>query len=277
MLAGRSSCPGLNSFANHGFLPHNGKNIDASDITTACWQAFGLSPVICTIITLNGLINAKLPLNAHFALSDVDRSSWQIVHDSSFSRQDMALGDSVSFDQGTWDLTVRELEKCGPKVDLKCWGRARVAQMNSERRRNPSTVYDDATAAHIAVEVARVTLALGDKSGVKLKYLRDLFEHERLPIRRGWRPKANSGTVQDVLYLASRGQRTNRQLSRTGDGEVSTRAVSLPSLLLRREHELIILGHHQYPELTKSPLPQRCSGVGRESWFSAALFQARDG
>jgi hypothetical protein len=39
----RGPCPGLNTLANHGFLPRNGQNILASDIVTAMNDHLGVA------------------------------------------------------------------------------------------------------------------------------------------------------------------------------------------------------------------------------------------
>jgi hypothetical protein len=39
----RSPCPGLNSLANHGYLPRDGKNIHATDIVTAMDKYLGIA------------------------------------------------------------------------------------------------------------------------------------------------------------------------------------------------------------------------------------------
>jgi hypothetical protein len=39
----RGPCPGLNSLANHGFLPRDGKNIHVTDIVAAMDQHLGVA------------------------------------------------------------------------------------------------------------------------------------------------------------------------------------------------------------------------------------------
>ncbi|PHH81653.1 hypothetical protein CDD83_3516 [Cordyceps sp. RAO-2017] len=182
-----------------------------------------MSPVICTIITLGGIGKSGKRADVRFKLSAVDKKTWDIEHDASFSRQDAALGNPSVFNPHAWSVTLAELKKCGDEVDLRCWSKARLASLADARRRNPRLVYDRAAAAHIAVEVARVQLALGNKKGVKLANLRELFEHERLPFRLGWRPRMHSATAQDVLELAVESQRLDPVLQRTSNGMVTTR------------------------------------------------------
>ena len=78
----RSSCPGLNSLANHGFLPHDGRGINAVNLVTACYLGFGVSPETCAVITLNGLETSKNSLDLVFDLEDIEGASWGIEHDS---------------------------------------------------------------------------------------------------------------------------------------------------------------------------------------------------
>src|SRR5947208_974823 len=44
--AARGPCPMLNSLANHGYLPRDGRNVKAVDITTALHDVVGLSSFV---------------------------------------------------------------------------------------------------------------------------------------------------------------------------------------------------------------------------------------
>lgn len=100
----RSACPMLNAMANHGILPHDGKNISFRELNTKVNQTFNFAPSFCFFVP-------------KFAADFLDRSYWSdrfdlaelskhnaIEHDASLTRQDAALVP----DQGRPDLELVE-------------------------------------------------------------------------------------------------------------------------------------------------------------------------
>jgi len=100
----RSACPMLNAMANHGILPHDGKNITFKDLNTKVRQTFNFAPSFCFFVP-------------KFAADFLERSYWTgsfdlaelnmhapnaIEHDGSLTRQDVALVP----DQGKPDLKL---------------------------------------------------------------------------------------------------------------------------------------------------------------------------
>jgi Peroxidase, family 2 len=98
----RSACPMLNAMANHGILPHDGKNIAFTDLNTKVRQTFNFAPSFCFFVP-------------KFAADFLHRSYWSgrfdleelslhnaIEHDGSLTRQDVALVP----DQGKPDLKL---------------------------------------------------------------------------------------------------------------------------------------------------------------------------
>ncbi|KAF3314584.1 hypothetical protein TWF173_004668 [Orbilia oligospora] len=87
----RSACPMLNAMANHGILPHDGKNITFVELNHKIRQTFNFAPTFCFFVP-------------KFAADFLNRSYWKdkfdleeiskhnaIEHDASLTRQDAAL------------------------------------------------------------------------------------------------------------------------------------------------------------------------------------------
>ncbi|KAF8861972.1 Cloroperoxidase [Acephala macrosclerotiorum] len=98
----RSACPMLNAMANHGILPHDGKNITFKDLNTAVRHTFNFAPSFCFFVP-------------KFSADFLNRSYWSgrfdlaelslhnaIEHDASLTRQDAAIVP----DQGKPDLEL---------------------------------------------------------------------------------------------------------------------------------------------------------------------------
>lgn len=112
----RSACPMLNALANHGILPHDGKNITFRELNTTVRQAFNFAPSFCFFVPhfAAGFLN-KSYWNDHFDLAELSlHSNKAIEHDGSLTRQDVALVP----DQGKPDLQLVQdlLEEASGKM-----------------------------------------------------------------------------------------------------------------------------------------------------------------
>lgn len=98
----RSACPMLNAMANHGILPHDGKNISFKELNVKVRQTFNFAASFCFFVP-------------KFAADFLHRSYWTdrfdlaelslhnaIEHDASLTREDVALAP----DQGKPDLKL---------------------------------------------------------------------------------------------------------------------------------------------------------------------------
>ena len=98
----RSACPMLNAMANHGILPHDGKNISFKELNIKVRHTFNFAPSFCFFVP-------------KFAADFLHRSYWTgkfdladlslhnaIEHDASLTREDAALVP----DQGKPDMKL---------------------------------------------------------------------------------------------------------------------------------------------------------------------------
>jgi hypothetical protein len=105
----RSPCPGLNSLANHGFLPHNGKGLTIPILTKALKDGLNVGADFATVIGAAGLLSVPHnPLATSFDLDNLDEHNFLIEHDASLSRSDyyVANGDNYSFNQTVFDTVL---------------------------------------------------------------------------------------------------------------------------------------------------------------------------
>lgn len=100
----RSACPMLNAMANHGILPHDGKNISFKELNTKVRQTFNFAPSFCFFVpNFSARFLNKNYSTDRFDLADLNlHADNAIEHDASLTRQDSAL---VS-DQGKPDLEL---------------------------------------------------------------------------------------------------------------------------------------------------------------------------
>lgn len=89
----RSACPMINAMANHGILPHDGKNITFKQLNTVTRQTFNFAPSFCFFVPrfAANFLNRSY-FNDKFDLADLNlHSEKAIEHDASLTRHDAAL------------------------------------------------------------------------------------------------------------------------------------------------------------------------------------------
>ncbi|KZV87158.1 Cloroperoxidase [Exidia glandulosa HHB12029] len=138
----RSPCPGLNTLANHGYLPRDGRNIHISDIVTAMDQHlgiasdFGLVQVAGAAVrgAFSFLSDGGLGLESFDALTN---SHNQIEHDASFTRDDLAFGSNVIKNTTQIESMIAHSED-GVTLTVEQIADARHARLKDSFSRNPS-------------------------------------------------------------------------------------------------------------------------------------------
>ena len=108
---GRSPCPGLNALANHGYLPHDGKNLDYEMINRAAQDAYHFEEgfyidAVNMVFEFN--ISTTEQPNETFNLFDLARHD-RIEVDGSLTRNDIYFGDDVHFDASVFAPVAKDL------------------------------------------------------------------------------------------------------------------------------------------------------------------------
>ncbi|KAJ7254570.1 Cloroperoxidase [Mycena rebaudengoi] len=208
----RSPCPGLNTLANHGYLPHNGRNISIPMIMDAVLDAFNVH--WDTI-----LIAAKFGL---FASEDV--SSFQamrldahnlVEHDASISRNDFALGDHIKFNETVYS-TLANSNPGKSYYEPVSSGKVQRDRLADSVARNPDVVN---TKKEFQLRTRETGLYLSifgsGLSGLAPKeYVNIFFREERLPIAEGWKKSKTLITtdgldpIEQIIEDASEWNRT---------------------------------------------------------------------
>lgn len=99
----RSPCPALNSLANHGYIPRDGKKLGVSMVVKALGKALNVSEETATTLAKGGLRTSSDPASGTFSLEDLRKHN-MIEHDASLSRKDTSVdGDNFSFNREVFD------------------------------------------------------------------------------------------------------------------------------------------------------------------------------
>ena len=189
--ASRSPCPMLNTLANHGFLPRNGRNITKENFNDAQVRALNTSPDLATKTT--NAMSAKLgsPKNASstFDLEDFaahDRTE----HDASLTRLDIIQGPVNYVDPGLVRLLLQDSSL--PWLNTSSIGRSR-ARREAESKYIGSPKLSEAFTAFAQLEASFIVLIFGVGEGEDVNtwgapkaQLKTWLNEERFPVEEGY-------------------------------------------------------------------------------------------
>lgn len=200
----RSPCPGLNSLANHGILPRDGKNIDMATLKAAAFRGFSLDEAATEAVGGVALQASTTGDATTFNLADLAQHSPQIIeHDGSMTREDAHFGNNLVFSQAAYDRTLAN------------WGTAEILDYAlAASERNARFAYGvannpvfNATFANSGslLELCLIMSAFGSvtEGNGNLTLIKYMFENERLPFELGWVPPTTNITATTVQAMAA--------------------------------------------------------------------------
>ncbi|RAH55983.1 peroxidase [Aspergillus piperis CBS 112811] len=199
----RAPCPMLNTLANHGYLPHNGKDITEQHTINALYNALGIDAELATYLHQEAVTTNPAPNATTFSLNDLSRHDI-LEHDASLSRQDAFFGDNHDFNQTIFDETRSYWTS--PIIDVKQAALSRQARVNTSMATNPNYTMSELGASFSYGETAAYIIVLGDKENglVNRSRVEYLFENERLPLDLGWTRAKENITFDDLSTMLNR-------------------------------------------------------------------------
>lgn len=203
----RSPCPALNSLANHGFLPRDGKNVSREMIRNAIMLVFAIDPLLATV---TAQLMERLP--SQFTLADLSTHDFlerdaSLVHDDAFFQRDPMLVNHT--------LVAQLLDRAagdGPADDRLLTTQA-LAQYRRDRTResaesNPAFHLLAAQRFQIMFEAASLLVVMGDRASatISVRHARSFLVHERIPsdFQRSEQPITTARALRAILELQMR-------------------------------------------------------------------------
>ncbi|KAF4887686.1 putative sterigmatocystin biosynthesis peroxidase stcC [Colletotrichum fructicola] len=184
----RSPCPTMNTLANHGFVPHDGRNITLDKLTKGVKDALNVAESRALNIFENALVVNPVP-NATFFDLEMLHVHNVIEHDGSLSRRDAVFDPTNSFDKGTFDNFVSYFgNEQAINTSIIANARARHALYMSEI--NPSFSITQEQIPVIVGENAFMLAIFGHPENpvANRSFMEYFFRNERLPVELGWTP-----------------------------------------------------------------------------------------
>lgn len=231
----RSPCPLVNSLANHGIIPRDGRNILADELAAGA-RGVGLSTVIAALLSypifneryeepqpskglignIYEVIRNPWSLMASFALRNpgqVDSLGRAVVnldqigrhgvieHDVSLLRRDTAQGDATTKQPDLIDALLASTTN-GKTCTAEDLSALRVRRIEQQKKDNDKLDYGPPQNGLACGEIAMVLRVFGDGKQIPCEYASAFFKEERLPTQEGWTKRAwwNSlGAIELVM------------------------------------------------------------------------------
>jgi hypothetical protein len=124
----------LNTLANHGYIPRDGKSITLKALQDGFTAAINLAPDFSVGPFATGLTTSTTGNASTFDLHDLTKHN-VIEHDASLSRLDTAQGDAQPFNAAVWAQTSSHFGK--DIVTVEQSARARLARIETLKKTNP--------------------------------------------------------------------------------------------------------------------------------------------
>lgn len=175
----RSPCPGLNSLANHGILPHAGKGITIPILSKALKDGLNTGADFSIAIGGAGILSVPNdPLAQSFDLADLSRHNFPIEHDASLSRADYYLdnNDNYSFNETIFNKVLSFFQRM-VHTTIPVAAKAKYARVSEERARDSHFTYTPQQFVLSYGETALYLSVMGDPvTGIApLEYVRIFF------------------------------------------------------------------------------------------------------
>ncbi|KAJ7862045.1 Peroxidase, family 2-domain-containing protein [Mycena olivaceomarginata] len=214
----RGPCPGLNTLANHGYLPRNGKQFTVKTLLDAGLAGFNLDPPPITVAAKFGIMTTDSPTWDRINLDALSAHNI-IEHDASISRNDFGdgTGDNTHFNETTF-ATLANSNPGKDYYDPVSAGEVQRARLAHSLATNPFTVNTQKEFLLRSRESALYLSIFGDPAtGIASKeFVNIFFREERLPYAEGFKlPKMliteeSLEALEDTIHKASQWNQTQK-------------------------------------------------------------------
>ncbi|KAK0629595.1 Chloroperoxidase [Bombardia bombarda] len=200
----RSPCPLLNSLANHGYLPRNGRNISSEQFYTGLADAVNLERALGDGPIAGAISTSTTGLPDTANLNDMAKHAQIIEHDGSLSRADTYFGDANSFNLSVWRQTKAYFRT--PLITIAQAEQARQAAVRNAQRTNPEFSLADGEKTISVLETALYLYMFGNGTNgfANRRWTEILFEEERLPFEEGYARPKTPMNLPDLLVIAGK-------------------------------------------------------------------------
>jgi hypothetical protein len=190
----RGPCPALNTLANHGYLPRDGKGITPQVVKEAIIQVFNIDKSFAKKLT------EILPSN--FTLADLSVHNL-LEHDASLVHDDQAFGNDPSFVNITLANQLFGLSKDDEVITKTRLAHFRRAREKESKASNGNYTFGLKQQAISYGEAALVLIGMGDydKTSITIENARSFLVDEKIPTN--WKRSNTPITTTKTLLTAA--------------------------------------------------------------------------
>ncbi|KAK1140900.1 hypothetical protein N8T08_009773 [Aspergillus melleus] len=215
----------MNTLANHGYLPHDGRQITKQKLVEGLGAGLNFNSSLANLMFEMAIVANPEPNATYFTLDHLNRHN-VLEHDASLSRTDAFFGSNHIFNRTIFDESRAYWIE--PVLTAQMLANSKLARQINSRATNPNYTFPKMTEEFSLGEIAAPIIAFGDiESGtVNRSLVEYFFENERLPFDLGW---ARSGEVinqEDILKVSEMIRKATSLLTET-ESEKQSRARDL--------------------------------------------------
>lgn len=190
----------LNTLANHGFLPHDGRNITKQTTVNALGSALNFNASLAELMFEMALVANPEPNATFFTLNQLNVHN-VLEHDASLSRSDAFFGNNHVFNETIFNET--RAYWTGPVLDANMLANGKVARQVSSKAFNPNYTFTSTIEQFSLGEVIAPIVAFGDVdlAMVNRTLVEYFFENERFPTELGWSTRSTPITLEIIGKL----------------------------------------------------------------------------
>ncbi|KAJ8566202.1 heme-thiolate peroxidase [Phytophthora cinnamomi] len=190
----RSPCPGLNTLANHGYLPRDGKNVTIKMVMAVAKDKFNIAE---DLVTVMGALSPAV-----FDLNDLSKHNDPIEHDASMARSDSYFGEDPAVVTPSLINDVLSYGADG-QVDVNDVAKIQSARITYGQQFNPNFDFSALPAFIAHTEAALFLRAFGGQNGnyCKTSFASTFFLREQFPS--DWKKSPTQIKLADALVTVS--------------------------------------------------------------------------
>jgi hypothetical protein len=192
----------LNTLANHGHLPRDGRNFTEENVVKGLNSGLNFNARLGSLMWSQAIIANPEPNATFFTLEQLNVHG-VLEHDASLTRQDAAFGNNHVFNETVYNTSRQWWTD--EIVTAKMIANSKIFRQLASRGSNPNYTFTASTEEFSLGEVIAPIIAFGSIEGatVNRTLMEYFFENERLPEELGWSKKADEVTLMDIMSLTT--------------------------------------------------------------------------
>ncbi|KAH7377883.1 Chloroperoxidase [Pyrenochaeta sp. MPI-SDFR-AT-0127] len=198
----RGPCPMMNTLANHGFLPRDGRNITRANAIAALGNGISFDENLAGIMWDQAIIANPEPNATLFTLDHLNVHNL-LEHDASLSRSDAYFGNNHVFNRTVFDTSRQWWTD--KTLTAKQIAHSKIFRQVVSRASNPNYTFTASVENFSLGEMAAPFIVFGDMVAgtVERALVEFFFENERLPTELGWKKKAVPVTLENIMATSA--------------------------------------------------------------------------